>query len=987
MMASFDQRLDQFLPPTDQAEPGQLEPMPAAEPAPILTPESTAELGEPSMDGVQLAGLSDKIIRSALTRAGKKAERELLPPSSFTPPARKAGETQADYAKRTMGEREAFRASQADPNQLPQTGTVNAKRVIPEASPELTSTVKAAVDQRRKGGYENRSGKPSPSAEERAMGMTEEVFNLMRAGTEDAAAVIGGVADALQIKTKAVTFAEIQAKAADQGIDEVFLNRLIGGDGKMAANAVETYKALEVLETSSRELDRLFKLVDSGAATDMDKLKLRQQISLHGMIQKGVKGMQTETARALAVFRIPRSGNADVVRRVLDEYGGDKSLTDLARAYLQVDTRAAKNALVEKSMMSGVKDVWMSTYINGLLSSPVSHAKNITANSLFGLYQIPERLVGSFYSNVLPDGVRGFKALVPGAAEEKIAFDEALTMIQSLRTGFGEGLELASRAWKTNQPVSDMADKVELNAREGMGETLQRIAGAEEGSLLAKGLDYYAQAITLPGRALLTEDEFFKGVLYRMELNTQITRRSKQVYREAIDAGLPEADAVARAEAEALTLFKRPPADLDEAAMEYARQGTFTADLPPGLEKLQRVFNHPALKIVVPFFKTPANIGLNVVERTPFAPLSSRWRQEIAAGGVQRDMAMAKVTLGSTILTTFALMAAEGNITGGGPKRPAERETFARTGAQPYSIKIGDQWFSYQGMEPVGALLAMAADFHEYALNEPDQGKVEQVFLGATYGLYEYLKEQPYLQGVADITKALGLSRQGGEIDGAKVVNELTKQLGGFVIGGSPAGAYSSLGAAIERIADPTKSGVRTEPDLPMGVRGFYEAFNKYRSRLPYFSQDLPEMLNLWGDPVMTAHPNPAMRGLGLVLPTRVSPEQFSAVDDALVRIGSPIGMPDKKLDGIEMDDFQYNRLLTIYGKELGAQMQIMETMMNPGFALQSLKDQQQTVQRVHSRLMEAAKMQLKQEYPGLQFKIDELNALRDANGLYYKPD
>ena len=137
----------------------------------------------------------------------------------------------------------------------------------------------------------------------------------------------------------------------------------------------------------------------------------------------------------------------------------------------------------------------------------------------------------------------------------------------------------------------------------------------------------------------------------------------------------------------------------------------------------------------------------------------------------------------------------------------------------------------------------------------------------------------------------------------------------------------------------------------------------------------------------MTAHPNPAMRGLGLVLPTRVSPEQFSAVDDALVRIGSPIGMPDKKLDGIEMDDFQYNRLLTIYGKELGAQMQIMETMMNPGFALQSLKDQQQTVQRVHSRLMEAAKMQLKQEYPGLQFKIDELNALRDANGLYYKPD
>ena len=986
MMASLDQRLDQFLPPTDQAEPGQLEPMPAAEPAPILAPESTAELGEPSMDGVQIAGLGS-VLRSALSRAGKKAERELLLPKSFTPSARKAGETEADYAKRTMAERDAFRAQQADPYQLPQTGVVNNRRLIPEASQEMTDEVGRAVKRRQTFGITQ--GKPSLTADERAAGMTEEVFNLMRAGTEDAAAVIGGVADALQIKTKAVTFAEIQAKAADQGIDEAFLNRLIGNDGKMVANAVETYKALEVLETSSRELDRLFKLVDSGAATDMDKLKLRQQISLHGMIQKGVKGMQTETARALAVFRIPRSGNADVVRRVLDEYGGDKSLTDLARAYLQVETRGAKNALVEKSMMSGVKDVWMSTYINGLLSSPVSHAKNITANSLFGLYQIPERLVGSFYSNVLPDSVRGWKALVPGAAEEKIAFDEALTMIQSLRTGFGEGLELASRAWKSNQPVSDMADKIELNVREGMGETLQRIAGAEEGSLLAKGLDYYAQAITLPGRALLTEDEFFKGVLYRMELNTQITRRSKQVYREAIDAGLPEADAVARAEAEALTLFKRPPADLDEAAMEYARRGTFTADLPPGLEKLQRVFNHPALKIYVPFFKTPANIGLNVLERTPFAPLSSRFRQEMAAGGVQRDMALAKVTLGSTILATFAGYAAEGLCTGGGPKRPAERETWLRTGAQPYSCKFGDQWYSYQGMEPVGALLAIASDYAEYAVQEPDQGKVEQVFLGGVFGLYEYLKEQPYLQGVADISKALGLSRQGGEVDGEKIFNQLNKQLAGFVIGGSPLGAYNSFFAAIERAVDPTKPGIRTEyaVNAPMGLRGWVEGWNQYTSRIPYFNADLSQMLNLWADPVMTAHPNPAMRGLGLVLPTRVSPEQFSAVDDALVRIGSPIGMPDKKLDGIEMDDFQYNRLLTIYGKELGAQMQIMETMLNPGFSLQSLKDQQQTVQRVHSRLMQAAKMQLKQEYPDLQAKIEELQELRKANGLYYKPD
>ena len=155
----------------------------------------------------------------------------------------------------------------------------------------------------------------------------------------------------------------------------------------------------------------------------------------------------------------------------------------------------------------------------------------------------------------------------------------------------------------------------------------------------------------------------------------------------------------------------------------------------------------------VPFFKTPANIGLQVVERTPFAPLSSQWREEIAKGGIYRDMALAKVTLGSSVLATFAALSAEGLLTGRGPERKADREAMMRDGWLPYSVKVGDQYYSYAGMEPVSALMAIAADYAEYAKHEPDASKVEEVFLGATYGLYEYLKEQPYLQGIAEVAK------------------------------------------------------------------------------------------------------------------------------------------------------------------------------------------------------------------------------------------
>ena len=939
----LDQRLNQILPPAEPEVTGQLplEPMPAenTQPTEEIPP---FEPGTPDMaEGTQVAGLLDKAVRNIVTRQAPKAERKLVP---GTP----------------------------TPGVLPDAEKAGRFKVIPEADQQLTDEVGRAVTRRQTFGITQ--GKPP-----------EEAFNLSNYATEDAAGVIGGVADALGIQTKRVTFNEIKAKAAESGISEAFLSRLIAPDGKMLPSAVETYKALEVLESSANELDRLFKLVDTGNATDAQKLQLRQQIAFHGLLQKGVKGIQTETARALAVFRIPRQGNADAVRQVLDEYGGDKALADMARSYINLESRAARNEMVEKSMMSGVKDVWFTTFINGLLASPVTHAKNILGNSFFGLYQIPERLVAGLYSNYLPKGARNWRATVPGSADDKIAMDEALTMAQSLRNGVVEGLELAATAFKKNQPASgDLANKVELQRMpmESMGESLQRITGVGQETWLGKAMDLYGTAVTMPGRALMTEDEFFKGTFYRMHLNTLITRRGKTVYRDAIDNGMTEADAMIKAESEMVGLFQNPPKDLDEQAMEFARRGTFTSELPPNLAALQKTFNHPALKIVVPFFKTPANIGLEVVERTPFAPLSSRFREDLAKGGIYRDMALAKVTLGSTLMATFAMLSAEGNITGGGPKRPAQREALMRTGWKPYSLKIGDTYYSYAGLEPMSALLAIAADYAEYAVNEPDAGKVEQVFLGGTYGMYEYMKEQPYLQGIAEITKALGLGRNAGELDGAKVMNELTKQLGGFAIGGSPMPGTSTMVASIERYLNPDATDTKASPDLPMGVRGFVEAFNRYRSRLPYANADLPESLNLWGDTIQ--------QGQGamyeLVLPTRVSPDQFSEVDDLLVQIGSPVGMPDRKLQGVELSAEQYNRLLTIYGKETPAKEELLRTMTMPGFDLLSVDDQQKTVQRVHSQFMDAAKKQLMAEDPVLAAKIDEVEELRKAYGNYYKP-
>ena len=166
----LEQRLGQILPgaaPTTPAEDIPLEPMPGADQG-VVEPEVSVEPGTPTMqEGVQVAGPMDAAIRKLITKQATKDERNLVP--------------------------EAARAVEGE---LPEAAKAGRFKLIPEADQTLTDEVGRAVSRRQTFGITQ--GKPG--------GTPDEPFNLSRYQTEDAAAIVGGVADALNIKTKAVTF-------------------------------------------------------------------------------------------------------------------------------------------------------------------------------------------------------------------------------------------------------------------------------------------------------------------------------------------------------------------------------------------------------------------------------------------------------------------------------------------------------------------------------------------------------------------------------------------------------------------------------------------------------------------------------------------------------------------------------------------------------------------------------------------------------------
>jgi hypothetical protein len=887
---------------------------------------------------------------------------------------------------------------------LPTLVKKDGQTLVPEAPSETVNVFDAAIQARAAQRAAGELPTPKPP---------EEAFNTTRM-PDNVADIINGTSDALGIETKRVTFTEIRNKAADLGIDEKFLNRLLTPDGKMMPNAVDTYRAMQVLEQSAQELDRLFTKVNAGTATESEMLQLQQQITMHGMIQKSVKGLQSETARALAIMRVPRDATTDIIRQTLDEAGGEKSLRDLARAYMATGlSPAAKSKMLERSMFETVKDVWFTTWINGLLSSPVTHARNIVGNAGFGIYRMPERMLAGLFSR-MPDSMRVaresmnpfsplFKNIDPLSARERVELDEVLNTMQALSGTISDGWRLASKAFKENAP-SDPLSKLELTGRYGPRDINAATFGQADDTLLGKGINLYGKAITLPGRALMAEDEFFKGIFYQNALRDQIGRRARSVYRQAVEAGDDEAAALAKAEIEVRDLFANTPDDISQAALEAARRGTFTMELPPGLKKIEEMFQHPALKMFVPFFRTPTNIALEVIERTPFAPVSSRFRADFNKGGPTRDLALAKVSMGSMVMWGISELAGEGYLTGAAPGRASDREAFLRSGAQAYAlvlprgsfsesqidklssagkVTLSDDkvYFSFQGLEPLGAMLAIGADYAKFAANTESNEDVNTVFGASVYAMYNYMGSQPALQGISDVMALMKGFTQ-GEVKVDDFVNGLVKQVGSFAIGGSPLGAYSSAVAGIERYMDPNASDTSVKGlGLDVGVAGFYEAFKRYQSRLPYYSDKLPPKLNLWGETVQQGQGNLSE----LIMPTRVTAAQFSPIDQVLFELGSPIRMPERSMKGVELNPEQYNNLITIYAKEFNAKAALTNVIYTPGFTLMRDGAKQSLLQKTHDKLMTAARETLLSRDPELRNKIAELEALKLDN-IFAKP-
>ena len=715
-----------------------------------------------------------------------------------------------------------------------------------------------------------------------------------------------------------------------------------------AFNAHEALSARRILVSSAENVHSLAQRLQTLDATDADKFEFRRALNLHYAIQAQVSGLTAEAGRALQAFKII-AGSAEsktrAIKELLKTMPGDITIEDMAAGIAAMDSAEGVSTVIPKILRATTKDMFLEAWINALLSGPHTHMINTVSNSLNAFWQVPERFLAGMLGRVLP-------------GEQVIKETEALQQAFGLIEGFKDGLIAFGKVARTGMPTDELT-KLEAarykaitagNVRELP--LIKKMApnALQEGGMAARSVDVLGEIVRVPGRFLMAEDELFKSIGYRMELRAQAFRTVQQ-------EGLTGSAAAKRLH-EIMSDPETFAPNVHAAAIDASRYATFTNPLESKLLGALSSSKNPVIKLIVPFVRTPTNILKYGFERTPFAPLSSRIRSDISAGGARRDLALARMSLGSMIMSTAAVLSAQGMITGGGPSDPKLQANLRRQGWQPYSVKIGDKYVKYGRLEPLGILFGLAADFSEITgmAGEELTPEMDKMASAIIMSISKNVTSKTWLRGISETIKAL----EDPDRYGNRYVQNYAKTLTPRIV------------AQVERTIDPE-------------VEAIYGLVDAMKSGVPdpiletFGMEPLPTVRrDLWGEKIThqigVGKRSWAEAAFTFMSPIYISEGKDSPIDKELTRLKLGLSKPTRKQSilGVPMeltpemyDDFMVMmNKKSVNGKDL--KQSLNELIKTPEYKKLSPDGKKEQIRNRMNTARKVGRKRLIEKYPQL---------------------
>ena len=444
--------------------------------------------------------------------------------------------------------------------------------------------------------------------------------------------------------------------------------------------------------------------------------------------------------------------------------------------------------LVKNGYRQGFFQITNEVFINSILSSPVTHQVNMLAT---GLNSLSRPLTLAF-----------------GAKDEITrgrAVKETIYALQAI----SDSLALAKKSFQYDTNILDRGSQIvdfERMSLEGTNGVIRFIAGMYR----------------LPSRFLMAEDEFFKQLNFRAFAKAEIweegTRAGKTgvQLQKFMDRRFKQITDLLMNESKT-GKYSNKTLDLYRRAREFSAQSTFTEQLAEGslTKGIQTIVNeHPLLRQVLPFIRTPANIIKQTAQMTPFlkeaenipvlgnALKNMKFYQEHVAELTSDNLAVAarargKAVVGGILWASAGTLAMAGNnpnagvaITGGGSPNYKINKQLMDTGWQPYSFrflisekesekyaktgkayevinidqdtkyvrgadgKLKYKYMSYKRLDPWANFFSLAADITQLrGFLDPEDTNSDQLVDVAKVALARNLVEKSYLQGITEVVE------------------------------------------------------------------------------------------------------------------------------------------------------------------------------------------------------------------------------------------
>lgn len=572
-------------------------------------------------------------------------------------------------------------------------------------------------------------------------------------------------------------------------------------------------------------------------------------------------------------------------------------------------------------------------WVNSLISGPVTHMKYIVANAAFGAY---ESAVVTPLAGVIGHGMRFFDK-----DREGVFIGEAPARLWGLVAGVPDAVKAAVQAGKTGMQTplpGELAQNIIPKNNRNLPFQQKPIPGA------------LGTVIGLPSRGASAIHSFFNFLGYRASIEAQ-------AYRQAAKEGLkPTDDAFWQRRG---AVADQPTTEMMNSAIEEGYRLTYINELGPVGRKLSQFVNATKVgQLVMPFVHIPMNILQRALEGTPAAYLSAETRDALAgrSGAVKQDMAIARIVAGSAVGAWAVNAVLNDRMTGYGPTDQKERLQWLATGHQPYSIRIGDEWISFNRFGSIGTMLGLYSNLAEtipHIAHAEQEGELAKAIGLTVHATGRLMEDEVGMQGLANLMSAIDDPQRSG-----------ARYVSGF------AGSLLPYSSALRQTASAMDPSMREAKTIVDGLRYY----------IPGLRQGLNPKRDWLGQPIPNA-------GYGGDLPA----PGVSAIMQHRDAVPDPIGLemqaldmrpapPQDRIKGVKLTPSMYDTYQATAGPYL---KQVLDQYVNsPGWHDLPVSARQEVIRSTIRATRESAAAAMQMQYPQLieqavKNRVDRINGVK----------